>query len=181
SYGYQQAMSISHVEEFSDVVFRSFDGMSEGVFAPSILVGLNASSTHQKEAEQFFDVIMGTQVQSLLYDGFMTNQTALKAQLSPQWKVLQNGGMDVDYGEVSSSISGSYGDGREYHMDIYMPTKEEYQALYDLCGKVHTPYVADPVVEEAVIEIGGQYLDGYLSLDEAVQKIMAKIEIYAAE
>ena len=181
TYGYQQAMSISHVEEFSDVVFKSFDGMSEGVFAPSILVGLNASSAHQKEAEQFFDVLMGTQVQSLLYDGFMTNQTALKEQLSPQWKVLQNGGTDVDYGEVSSSIGGSTGDGREYHMDIYMPTKEEYQALYDICCKVHTPYVADPVVEEAVIEIGGQYLDGYLSLDDAVQKIMAKIEIYAAE
>lgn len=181
TYGYQQAMSISRVEDFSDMVFQSFDGMSEGVFAPSILVGLNATSAHREEAEQFFDVIMGTQVQSLLYDGFMTNQKALENQLSPQWTVLQNGGTDVDYGEVSSSIGGSTGDGREYHMDIYMPTKEEYQDLYDRCCNVYTPYVVDSVLEDAVISVGGQYLDGYLSLDEAVQKIMAKIEIYAAE
>ena len=181
TYDYQRVMSVYHVDGFSDEVFQFFDGMSEGVFVPSILVGLNASSAHQKEAEQFFDVIMGTQVQSLLFEGFMTNQKALEEQLSPQWKVMQNGGMDVDYGEVSSSVSGSSGDGREYSMNIYMPTKEEYQALYDRCQKVHTPYVADSVVEDAVISIGGQYLDGTLSLDEAVQKIMAKVEIYSAE
>lgn len=180
-YDYQEVLSLSHREEFADVEIQPFDGMSEGVFIPSVLVGLNASSAHQKEAEQFFDVIMGTQVQSLLYDGFMTNQAALEAQLTPQWKVLQNGGMNVDYGEVSSSIGGSDGEGREFHLDIYMPTKEEYQVLYDHCRQVHTPYVADTVVADAVISIGGQYLEGYLSLDEAVQKIMAKIEIYAAE
>lgn len=181
TYGYQQALSMSHTADLSDVVFRPFDGMSEGVFAPSMLVGLNASSAHQKEAEQFFDVIMGTEVQSLLYDGFMTNQSALEMQLSPQWKVMQNGGLDVDYGEVSSQMGGSFGDGREFHLDIFMPTKEEYQALYDRCCKVHTPYVADAVVEEAVITIGGEYLDGYWSLDEAMQKIMAKVQLYMAE
>lgn len=181
TYDYQRVMSLYHVDGFSDEVFQFFDGMSEGVLVPSILVGLNASSVHQKEAEQFFDVIMGTQVQSLLFEGFMTNQKALEEQLSPQWKVMQNGGMDVDYGEVSSSVGGSTGDGREYSMNIYMPTKEEYQTLYDHCLKVRTPYVADSVVEDAVISVGGQYLDGYLTLDEAVQKIMTKVEIYAAE
>ncbi len=180
-YGYQKSMSISRAEGFEDMKFAFFDGMSEDVFAPSVLVGLNASSAHKEQAEQFFDVIMGTEVQGLLYDGFMTNQSALTQQLSPQWQVMKNGGMDVDYGEVSSSIGSSTGDGREVHMEIYMPTKEEYQALYDHCCKVHTPYVADSVVEDALIGIGGQYLDGYLTLDEAVQKIMAKVEIYAAE
>lgn len=181
AYGYQQITSIHHVEEFEDVGVRFFDGMSGDVFVPSVLVGVNASSAHREEAEQFFDVIMGAQVQSLLYDGFMTNRSALEEQLSPQWKVLKNGGMAVDYGEVSSSIGGSMGDGREYSMSIYMPTKEEYQTLYDHCLKVSRPYLSDTVVEDAVLSVGGQYLDGYLTLDEAVQKIMAKVEIYAAE
>lgn len=83
TYDYQRVMSMYHVDGFSDEVFQFFDGMSEGVFVPSILVGLNASSAHQKEAEQFFDVLMGTQVQSLLFEGFMTNQKALEEQLSP--------------------------------------------------------------------------------------------------
>lgn len=180
-YGYQEVLSLKYNEELSDVQVRSFDGMGDGVFEPSVLVAINASSTHQEEAEQFFDVIMGTQVQGLLYDGFMVNQSALEKQLSPQWPVFQNGGMSVDYGEVSSSFGGSTGDGREWHLDIYMPTKEEFQALYDLCCKVKTPYVADTVVENAVIEIGAQYLAGQMSLDEAVDKIMAKVQIYMAE
>ncbi len=180
-YGYQEMLSLKYAEGLSDVDIKSFDGMGDGVFVPSVLVGLNAASAHFKEAEQFFDTIMGTQVQSLLYDGFMVNQKALENQLSPQWTVFQNAGMDVGYGEVSSSLGGSTGDGREFHLDIYMPTEEEFAALYGLCSSVHTPYVADPAVEEAVIDIGAQYLQGYLSAEEAVKKILAKVEIYMAE
>lgn len=180
-YGYQEMLSLKYCEGYEDVGVKSFDGMSDRVFEPSVLVGLNAASAHQEEAERFFDIIMGTQVQSLLYDGFMVNQAALQEQLSTKWKIFQNGGMNVDYGEVSSSLGGSYGDGREFHLDIHMPTQEEFQELYDLCAGVKTPYVADSVVENAVIEIGAQYLQGFLSEDEAVQKIKAKVELYMAE
>ena len=145
------------------------------------MTGINASSAHQKEAEAFFDVLMGKDVQQLLYDGFVVNQAALENQLSPAWVVLANGGMNVDYGEVSSSIGGSTGDGRDFTMAIYMPTKEEYQALYDIFCELDTPYIVRPVLEEAVVEFGTQYLDGYLSLDVAVQKIKSKVDLYMAE
>lgn len=180
-YAYQSGLSLKYCEGFEDVDMKFFDGMSEGAFEPSVLVGLSASSTHQEDAERFFDIIMGTQVQSLLYDGFMVNQTALQEQLSNQWKIFKNGGTDKEYGEPSSSVGGSYDDGREFHMDIYMPTQEEFQKLYALCSQVKTPYVADTVVENAVIEVGAQYLQGQMSLDEAVQKIKARVELYMAE
>ena len=180
-YAYQSGLSLKYCEGFEDVDMKFLDGMTEGVFEPSVLVGLSASSAHQEEAERFFDIIMGTQVQSLLYDGFMVNQTALQEQLSNQWRIFKNGGTDKEYGEPSSSVGGSYADGREFHMDIYMPTQEEFQKLYTLCSQVKTPYVADTVVENAVIEIGAQYLKGQMSLDEAVQKIKARVELYMAE
>lgn len=180
-YEYQNGLSLKYKEGFADVTMKSFGGMSEGAFEPSVLVGISAASAHQEEAEKFFDTIMGTAVQELLWDGFVVNQAALKSQLSPQWKVFQNAGSDMDYGEVSSSSMGSYGDGREYEMDIYMPTKEEFQMLYDLCCQVKTPYVADPIIESAVVEVGARYLEGSLSLEETVNNIIAKIEIYMAE
>lgn len=180
-YGYQQTTSLKYCEGCEDVQIKSFDGMSESVFEPAVLVGLTAGSAHQEEAERFFDTLMGTQVQSLLYDGFMVNHGALKKQLSPQWSIFQNSGEDTDYGEVYGSVGGSDGEGRDYSMDIYMPTEEEFQALYDLCCEVKTPYVADSVVENAVIEFGAQYLSGQMSLDEAVQKIKARVQIYMAE
>lgn len=78
-------------------------------------------------------------------------------------------------------MGGSYEDGREFTMDIYMPTQEEYQTLYDLCCQVKTPYVADPVLESAVVEGGAQYLAGHKMLEETVNNIVAKVEIYMAE
>lgn len=87
----------------------------------------------------------------------------------------------MDYGEISSSIGGSMEDGREFNMNIYMPTREEYQELYDIFCKLDTPYIAQPVVEEALVEFGAQYLSGYLSLEEAVQKIKSKVDLYIAE
>lgn len=180
-YGYQSGVSLQYKEGFEDVAMKSFDGMCAGAFAPSVLVGISAASANQEQAERFFDIMMGTEVQGLLWDGFVVNQTALKNQLSPQWQVFKNAGYDMDYGEVTNSMMGSYEDGLSYEMDIHMPTKEEYQTLYDLCCQVKTPYVVDPVVENAVVEAGGRYLAGHKTLEETVEAVVAKVEIYMSE
>ena len=180
-YGYQEMLSLKYCEGLEDVEMKSFDGMSGGVFEPAVLVGLNASGKHQEDAERFFAVMMGYEVQNLLYSGFTVNEKALKDRLSPQWQIFQNADMDMDYGEVCSSIGGTTGDGREWYLEIHMPLKEEFEELYKLCSSVKTPYLKDPVVESAVIESGGLYLAGQLSEEEAVRKIMAKVEIYMAE
>ena len=181
TYGFQEVLSINKVEGYEDMRVIPLDGHSSHVFVPDVMTGINASSAHPEEAAAFFDVLMSKEVQQLLYDGFVVNKAALTSQLSPDWVVLKNGGMDVDYGEVSSSIGGSWEDGREYTLNIYMPTKEEYQELYDIFCKLDTPYIAEPVMEEALTEFGAQYLSGYLSLEEAVEKIQNKVDLYMAE
>lgn len=180
-YGYQNGVSLQYKEGFEDVAMKSFDGMCAGAFEPSVLVGISAASAHQEQAERFFDIMMGTEVQGLLWDGFVVNQTALKNQLSPQWQVFKNAGRDMDYGEVTNSMASSYENGLSFEMEIHMPTKEEFQTLYDLCCQVKTPYVVDPVVESAVVEAGGRYLAGHKTLEETVEAVVAKVEIYMAE
>lgn len=181
AYSFQEAVSVNRIEGYEDMRITPLDGHSSHVFVPDVMVGVNASSAHRQEAEAFFDVLMSKEVQQLLYDGFVVNKTALENQLSPDWIVLSNGGMKVDYGEVSSSIGASMGDGREFQMEIYMPTREEYQELYDIFCELDTPYLAEPVVEEAIVEYGSQYLKGYLSLEAAVQKIKSKVDLYMVE
>lgn len=181
TFTFQELLSINKVEGYETMRLVPLDGHCSHVFVPDIMTGINASSAHPAEAEAFFDVLMGKEVQQLLYDGFVVNKAALESQLSPDWVVMSNSGMNVDYGEVSSSIGGSTGDGREYSLDIYVPTREEYQELYDIFCKLDTPYVAEKVMEDAVAEYGTQYLSGYLSLEQAVQKIQSKVELYMAE
>lgn len=181
TYTFQEVLSVNKVEGYEEMRMAPLDGHCSHVFVPDVITGINASSTHPEDAQAFFDVLMGKEVQQLLYDGFVVNKAALESQLSPEWVVLSNGGMNVDYGEISSSIGGSMEDGREFTMNIYMPTREEYQELYDIFCKLDTPYIAQPVVEEALVEFGAQYLSGYLSLEEAVQKIKSKVDLYIAE
>lgn len=181
TYTFQEVLSVNKVEGYEEMRMAPLDGHCSHVFVPDVITGINASSTHPEDAQAFFDVLMGKEVQQLLYDGFVVNKAALESQLSPEWVVLSNGGMNVDYGEISSSIGGSMEDGREFNMNIYMPTREEYQELYDIFCKLDTPYIAQPVVEEALVEFGAQYLSGYLSLEEAVQKIKSKVDLYIAE
>lgn len=181
TYGFQEVLSINKVEGYEDMRILPLDGHSSHVFVPDVMTGINASSAHMEEAQAFFDVMMGKEVQQLFYDGFMVNKAALNSQLSPDWPVLSNGGIHADYGEVSSCIGSSWEDGREYTLNIYMPTKEEYQELYDIFCKLDTPYIAEPVMEEALTEFGAQYLSGYLSLEEAVEKIQNKVDLYMAE
>lgn len=50
-----------------------------------------------------------------------------------------------------------------------------------MLSSVHTPYLADTVVEDTVREAGKQYLQGGCSLEEALQKIEEKLEIYMSE
>ena len=181
TYSFQELLSINKVEGHEDMRVMPLDGHSSHVFVPDVMTGINVSSAHPEEAAAFFDVLMGKEVQQLFYDGFVVNKAALTSQLSPDWVVLKNSGMDVDYGEVSSSIGSSWEDGREYTLNIYMPTKEEYQELYDIFCKLDTPYIAEPVMEDALAEFGAQYLGGHLSLEEAVEKIQNKVDLYMAE
>lgn len=179
-YGAQELLSLKYREELSDVEMKPFDGMGSHVFEPAVLVGVNAASAHGEAALAFFDTMMGLPVQSLLYEGFMVNQKALEQQLSPDWAVYQRESR-VDYGEVFSVISSVTGDGIELSLDVHMPTREEFQWLYDICRSLDTPYLQDDVIEGALVEIGAVYLKGHLDLEEAVQKILAKVEIYLSE
>lgn len=181
TYAFWEVISFNRVEGLEDMDVAPLDGNCSHVFVPDVMTGINASSAHMEEAEAFFDMLMGEEVQELFWDGFAVNRAALQSQLSPSWSLLANGGMNVDYGEVSSSIGGSTGDGREFTMNVYMPTKEEFQELYDIFCELDTPYITVPMVEDAIVEFGGQYLEGYLSLEEAVEKIKGKVDIYMAE
>lgn len=181
TYIFWELVSLNRIEGLTDMQVAPLDGHCSHVFVPDVMTGINASSAHMEEAAAFFDMLMGKEVQELFWDGFVVNRAALQSQLSPGWVLLANGGMNVDYGEVSSTIGSSMEDGREYTMSIYMPTKEEFQELYDTFCELDTPYIKVPVVEDAIVEFGGQYLEGYLSLEEAVEKIKGKVDIYMAE
>lgn len=175
-YSYRNGISLKRIAGLEDTEFAVLAGKDGRVFAPSVLTGINAASSHMEQAQDFFTVLMSRDVQELLYNGFAVNQSALQYQLGPDWD-----GMTAAPGEVCGSIGSSWEDGTYFSMEIYMPTEAETQELYDSLCAVDTPYLAEPVLEKAVIEKGAAFIRGALSLEEAVNEIEKSVSIYLSE
>lgn len=153
-------------------------GSVKDSFSPYALMGVSAASEKKELASGLLREVLSEQTQSLIYPtGFPINEAGLTSY-------LQTLGGQVDWakpGESCGGFSFTNDDGTMAFVITYMPTEQETEALYELLSSVHTPYLADTVVEDTVREAGKQYLQGGCSLEEALQKIEEKLEIYMSE
>ncbi len=153
-------------------------GSVKDSFSPYALMGVSAASAKTELAGGLLREVLSEKTQSLIYPtGFPINEAGLTSYL----KTL---GGQCDWagpGEYFGSLAFANEDGTVAMMITYMPTERETKELFDLLSSVRTPYLADAVVEDAVREAGKQYLQGGCSLEEALQKIEEKLDIYMAE
>lgn len=177
-YNFQTAVSLKRIAGLENTKVVILAGKDGNAFVPSTMTGINAASPYTEQAEDFLRTLMSKEVQELLYEGFAVNQAALKVQMSPEWK---SEGKIAAPGEICGSIGSSWGDGTSFSMEIYIPTEEETQELYDSFCALDTPYIADSVIEEAVVEAGAAFIRGEISLDEAVSEIEKNVAIYLSE
>ena len=82
---------------------------------------------------------------------------------------------------VWSVSSLSSDDGAPIVVELYMPTTQETEALFDILKMVRTPYIQNVALEEALREEAEVYLDGICSLEEMMYGVQAKSAIIMAE
>lgn len=153
-------------------------GSVKDSFSPYALMGVNAASEKAELAGGLLREVLSEKTQSLIYPtGFPVNEAGLTSYM----KTLGGQCEWAKPGEAFGSFAFANDDGTVAFVTTYMPTEQETKALYELLSSVHTPYLADAVVEDAVREAGKQYLQGGYSLEEALQKIQEKLDIYMAE
>lgn len=154
-------------------------GSVAGVFQPLCLMGINAASDQTDLAGDFLREILSKETQRMLYPtGFPVNEDGLSDYLDSL------GGMVPEDRRKPGEIFGAYGfteDDGVITLDLFMPTQQERDGLCDVLTSVHTPYLSDVVVDDAVREAGVYYLEGRVSLEEALEGIREKIAIYMAE
>ncbi len=148
-------------------------------FRPYALMGVNAASGQAELAGGLLRETLSKDMQSLIYPvGFPVNETGLQTYLETL------GGRLPDWAKPGTSYGGSSltgDDGTMIYMNIYAPTEQETKELFDLLSSVRTPYLADAVVEDAVREAGKYYMEERCGLEEAVELVKEKLEIYMAE
>ncbi len=172
-YGYLELVSLSRNEASKDAKVIPMQGQCTKVFKPATMLAVSAASGKKDAAMRFFDYFLSAQAQSS-YDGLPVNQEAFDMQFTPVEEYLAEDG-GYSYLSVSSK------DGTRLEYVVYWPDDEQILALKEQLGHLQTAYLPDSVLEDAVFEQGVAYMQGKLSLEQALDEIEQKVSIYMAE
>ena len=181
-YNYHELISLKYRDGLENTVMVPMNGQSNNIFVPYTLMAVSSVCPNPDLAADFLATVLSEDVQGLIWNGFVVNEQALRDQIGAEWGLLGDL-RQAGYGpgEPYSSMAFADENGVAVSFDIYMPTDAEAKELFDMLGSMDTMYIADPVIEDAIISAGVSYLRGSLSLDEAVNDIETKISIYLAE
>lgn len=168
--------------DYSDVIsaFRSvgqkseirlMNGLSENVFLPNTVLGVNSSSDVKETAEDFVKSMLSEEIQSgFLSFGIPVNKAAI---LSAE--------TEFEYGEVMGGYMVEGADGEMLSMDAVWPSREEFDAFEKMLDGVTTPAYLNDTIKEIIINQGVSALKGEKSIESAVDEILNSVQIYLAE
>lgn len=144
-----------------------------GVFAPMSTLGVLNTSGSQEQALDFVRFALSEKAQTLSdYNGFPVNRNAFTSTLyEPMW---EDGVGYSNYWENNVT-------GESYSLEYKWPTQEE---LDDLAAQVEELTVCadgSMVQSDVVLAETRRCMSGEISVDEAVNSIMQKINLYLAE
>lgn len=182
-YNYGLLQSVKRQKGGVGSQMEQIPGSAADSFTPVALMGINAASQKSDLAGDFMRSILSKEVQSTIYPiGFPVNEVGLELYMESL------GGRVPESLRNPGEPYGSYGystdeDGKikVLIVDLYVPTEEETAEFYDTLKSLHTPYLENAALEEAVRDAAEVYLDGLCSLEEAVNAIREKSAIIMAE
>lgn len=174
TYEYQNIMSVPRVEGFEDSAFRPLNGQGSNVYQPLSIAAINTATKNPDVAKQFVRLMLGTTVQGSIEFGVPINRKALAEKFTYDESKLG------DDGSLSSIVM-SDADGLAFGYNIYPVGQEEIARLEKWIAALDTPYLSDPVLEDAVYTQGAKYLEGKQDIDAAVKAIAESVEIYLVE
>lgn len=150
---------------------RVLNGLSENVYIPNTVVGVNAAGAQKEAATDFIMCMLSADLQQKsLGTGLPVNREAMG-------KILYAYQPEELFGcLVETDENGNLTD-----LNLLWPTKEQTAALEEMIEGLDTPAVIDENMKDAVIESGILVLNGEKSVDEAVGEIINKTQIYLAE
>ncbi|MCX4341050.1 MAG: hypothetical protein OSJ72_15575 [Lachnospiraceae bacterium] len=172
---YNSQLSVSKVEGFADCAGIPMEGQCSNVIRARTLLGINAASTYQKQAQDFIKMALGLEIQTDILDGISVLPKAIRNNYENQWRIYK----DNDY---VSGMSGTYDlNEEEIIMPIRVPDEKAVDALLQWISAMDTAYVEDKTFENVIYEEGERYILEDKSLEEAIDSIDARLGIYLAE
>lgn len=169
SFGFDVMVSCFKIKGKTDSGFTSCSGQAKNVYLPDGIMGISTSCGYPEIAAEILDYVLNGDG----WDGIPVNKEKCRE------KFLINAQEDgSSYGTMGIESE----DGKSYlALDIYSASEEEITRLMDLASKAETPYVREPVLEDAVCLAGVKVLCGELDASAAAEEVIRKTAIYMTE
>lgn len=167
---YCQVLAVNSKLEKMDFGLMQLAGKK--VYCPSAILGINSKSSKTEDAKKFVSYVLGKEVQSLNQgSGFPINKAAFDAST-----------VDQSNGEIMMSLVNSdIFTGEMVELDIYWPKASAFDRLKEQIESLDTSMLTDDIIWSAVKEQAVKCLEGESSVDDAVNTLIRKVNLYLAE
>ena len=155
-------------ERRGDCVMLPLPGLSENVFIPSAITGINAKSKQIDIAKDFLKTMLSKDVQSVrLEDGFAVKVNSIRDTMETEGNFYMAMSNDAVVG--GEMLSGG------------IPSIETQEKIIGLCLAAKTPYLVNNTLAEMILDEAKGYFDGEKDLDQTIADIRERTKIYLAE
>lgn len=167
---YDLALITSVIKVNTELDFKGCNIGYGNVYKPSSIMAMSAISTEKELASSFIELALSQQVQVMNFeDGFPVNKQALNSLLLV---------------EDEEKMMGVYGVGNgieTYMVEVYPPSKEQYNQFLQIIVNLDTPNSIDVMIEDIIKEYAGAAMNGTEPIENVVKTIVEKIKIRLAE
>ena len=171
--GFSQITSCMNNMEDTKIDYEVWNGQKEGCFSPVMLMGVNSKSKNQEEAKAFLEFLYSEKAQRLSMGyGLTVNEKVYDSQ--EYWAV--GDGTTVGY-----TVQDGDGVERQVFLNMENSSADQVKKIQEIGKSLNTPSQLDKTVMEAVRGQLTDYIDGKIELDEAVQNVIQKVNLYLAE
>ena len=139
------------------------------VFIPDNVVGINAMGNHLAESKAFLGHLLSSEVQaSSHFHGIPVNRDGFQPR-------YEEAGVGI------GSIGVMREDGSMMSIDLYGASVEQLDRFVAEIDQLDTPSMVNRIIMDAILSEAVLFLDGQQSLEEAVERILASVNLFLAE
>lgn len=171
---YEDMLSVPRMQGLENTMMKLLNGQCSNVYHPASIIGMNAASENHHAARQFVEMMLSRDVQKQMQFGLPVNKSALPEQFAYEESELGENG---EKGMAGFTLP----TGENFFYLIYPVDTEDIAQLEQWIAQLDIPYLSDTMLESVVYTEGTAYLEGHKELDEVMEAIVDRVEIYLYE
>lgn len=168
--------SVYSVEQQGDGISgKLWNGQTKDAFIPQKIVGLSAKSSEKEAAEKFISYLFSEEGQRVSTSSGLPVRKTVYEDVS-YW---MGNAKEGDVTSVTSSYNNQTGEGVD--LSIVQPGESVIKEMQELGKTLTTPVKENRLILSSVLDAGASYLQGEISVEEAVEKAASQVNLYLSE